>query len=146
MASSRSNPEVQQHLFMAHAGVLTPPVVLGVLPFSTHELDHLDRRQDRELMELAGFSLAGLLVWTIGTAVLYASTSMRFRSMTNRDSRLRPDGQSVVVRQRMRAAAGQVGGNPWYHPYGVTLVDEAGEDAIEPLRHDDEPETPERSR
>jgi len=146
MATSRSSPEVQQHLFMAHAGVLTPPVVLGVLPFSAVELEHLDRRQDRELVELAGFSLVGLLVWSIGTAVLYASTSMRFRTMTNRDSRLRPDGQSVVVRRRERAAAGQPEVKPWYHPYEVTLVEEGMEDAIEPLNHDDEPETPERLR
>ena len=52
-----------------------------------------------------------------------------------------------MARRHVRQAAGQPPEvQPWYHPYGVTLVDEAGPDADEPLNHDDEPEAPERLR
>src|SRR5207302_1159993 len=144
MASSRSF-DVQQHLFMAHAGVLTPPAVMGFLPFASTELDNFDRHRDREWVEMMSFCLVGLLVWSIATAVLYASTSMRFRALTNRESRLRPDSQSVVARRHVRRAKGEFE-ETWYHPYGVTLVEEAGPDANEPMNHDDEPEAPERLR
>ena len=64
-----------EHLAKFQAG-LTPPAVLGILPFFRH--DH------REVAELVGFSVCGLFIWTCGTLFLWATTLTKLRTDTMR--------------------------------------------------------------
>jgi len=78
------------------------------------------------------------MCWTVATAMLYASASMRFRHLTNRNPHMFPD----LVRQprEWKRAQPVVGpAKPWPPPSGAVLLEEINEDAIEPLNHDDPP-------
>jgi ABC-type transport system involved in multi-copper enzyme maturation permease subunit len=81
-----------RHMLMAHAG-LTPPWVLGFLPFSWREVDgiQLSRRTDGEWLEIVAWCLGGLVMWSAATVVLYRVASLRFRKMTHRDPRANSD-------------------------------------------------------
>jgi hypothetical protein len=60
----------------------TPPFVLGVLAFHTHDLDHV--HQDEGEMML--FSVIGVVSWIVGGAVLGNVINARFQTLTGRAS------------------------------------------------------------
>jgi hypothetical protein len=84
--------KTMQHVLMAHAG-LTPPFVMGFLPMSWEEVRSTTQfaARDREALEIAGWCLGGLLMWSAATVVLYCLTLLRFRIMTHRNPRAYSD-------------------------------------------------------
>jgi ABC-type transport system involved in multi-copper enzyme maturation permease subunit len=153
MAASNSH-RLADRLARFQFGVLTPPFQLGFLAFPEDELRELSRHRaygpdDNLWLEFLCYCLLGLLVWTIATAVLYGFTSMRWRWLTNREERMRPDGRGGTrIAPVRRARVGAMG------PMGVVALegDEEEEievevvDAVEPVIHDDlepPPRTPE---
>lgn len=78
-------------LAQAHLGVLTPPFVMGFVPFSISEAQDLRGRAGEGWLKFMAFSILGLVVWTVATAFLYGVTAMRFRAMTNRQATMQPD-------------------------------------------------------
>jgi ABC-type transport system involved in multi-copper enzyme maturation permease subunit len=67
-------------------GGLTPPVVLGVVPFYGGEFG-----EAREWIEIVGFSLFGIFAWAVATVLLYSGLTLRFRAITMREEFTRPE-------------------------------------------------------
>ena len=75
-----------EHLAKLQAGILTPPFVLGWLPFCSENLNNYQYGRDgvKEWVEWTAYSVMGMFAWTLATLLLYSGTSMRFRWLTNR--------------------------------------------------------------
>jgi ABC-type transport system involved in multi-copper enzyme maturation permease subunit len=131
--------DAMQHLASAQAGVLTPPFVMGFLAFSSDEFNHSSHRMEDQWYEFAGFCFVGLIAWSIATAVLYAATSIRFRTLTHRDSVMRPDRTTWMRRgggpERRRRPPVPMA--PWAPPTGAVLIEESSVEDVEPLDHDE---------
>jgi hypothetical protein len=105
-----------QHILMAHAGLLTPPFVMGFLPFSNEQLG-LGRgsRMESEMLELAVFSLAGMALWAVASFFVYQMAVLRFGRLMHRGRRayVKIDGEYPEVRRVRRDAVLM---SPWMPP------------------------------
>ena len=122
----RGGPD-SEHLLKLQACVLTPPFVLGWLPFCTENLtQRYGDRFVREWLEPTAYCVMGLLAWTLATVLLYSMTSMRFRWLTNRTTFL---PESDIDWRSLRAGpdtqAVPSTAYPWALPVGPVM------DAIE---------------
>jgi ABC-type transport system involved in multi-copper enzyme maturation permease subunit len=149
MAMSGANSEAMGQLARAQAGLLTPPFVMLWMPFSAdgYNIFQTGPWDERYSREMTVFSVVGIVGWAFATAVLYAMTSMRFRHVTNRESRMRPDRHfwPSARQRRPRPAAGPI--SPWAPPTGPAALAEAEPEAeeddenfVEPLDHDEYPD------
>jgi ABC-type transport system involved in multi-copper enzyme maturation permease subunit len=136
---ARSGMEtIAEHAWKFQAGVLTPPFVLGFLPFSSEELSRNELRNDSNWRELMAFSLLGLVFWSCMAAGLFSLTSLRFRKLTLRESYMVPErgwrgSDRLAARRRPLPVAGPL--SPWSPPIAGPPREE--EDADEPLDHDE---------
>jgi ABC-type transport system involved in multi-copper enzyme maturation permease subunit len=125
-----------EHVAKLHLG-LTPPFVMGFAHMSTHELeDYGMRHSHREFTEMAGYSMLGLLLWMVATAVLYGAASVRFRKVTNRTDRMELDGALAQLSPAGRPPWWGPPIAPWAPPSGAVTLEEVEDNTTEPLDHD----------
>jgi ABC-type transport system involved in multi-copper enzyme maturation permease subunit len=86
----RSGAGIEQ-LLKAQAGILTPPFVMAMFPFSSQDYEWGKPVVHQETQEIAAYSFAGLVTWTTATMVLFLLTRVRFSAITHRRQVMVPD-------------------------------------------------------
>ena len=129
--------KVIEHAWKFQAGVLTPPFVLGFLPFSSDELSRNELRGDNSWRELMAFSMLGLVFWSCMAAGLFSLASLRFRKITLRESYMVPE-RGWRGNDRLASRRGPLTAARPLSPWSPPLVGPPREeDADEPLDHDE---------
>jgi ABC-type transport system involved in multi-copper enzyme maturation permease subunit len=98
-----------QHILMAHAGLLTPPFVMGMMPCSGEQLRSIAeriiaKRMESEELEMILFSMAGMVLWAAASFFVFQMAVLRFGLVMHRGRRIfaNIDGEYAEVRRLRR--------------------------------------------
>jgi ABC-type transport system involved in multi-copper enzyme maturation permease subunit len=136
MFSGSGSGRTGEYLLKFQAG-MTPPFVMGWLHFSTNDLQEQRSHGDNYFVEFTAFSIFGMVCWAFAAAGLYALTNIRFRQITNRTGRMHSDYARGLSEPPRRRRPPPLPIAPWAPPTTAITLEEAEEDAYEPLDHDD---------